>query len=502
VDAGARFCFVGAPPTPTPSIVTDSPLPTAHPDPHRDELDGVRAAFDEIAADYFSRVDGLPAIDYAAATAALEHFRMPLPEQGTGAEAALRELYDQGLSATGTTSGPRFYHWVVGGSTPAATGADWLTTLLDNPAFAWVGSPLTVELETLSLEWLKELFGLDSEMTGIMVTGASMANFVGMAAARQWWGECHGVDVSEHGLVGLPKMPVLTSGYVHASAVKVLSLLGVGRSSIERHTRDAVGAVDLASMEESLKRLDGAPAVLMAVAGEVNAGDFDPIEEMADLAERYGAWLHVDGAFGLFAAVSDRTRAYVRGVERADSVTVDGHKWLNVPYDSGYAFVRDREILAKAFAYTARYLSDPSDPRPVLGGLGPESSRRARALAVWATLRAYGRDGYRRLFERHLDLAAELVALVDAAPELERLADSKLSVVCFRLNPGDRSDEELNALNQRWGALIFEDGRVAAGVTEYGGRTALRPAMVNWRTRSEDVVEFVDVIRELAATLP
>jgi glutamate/tyrosine decarboxylase-like PLP-dependent enzyme len=380
-------------------------------------------------------------------------------------------------------------------------GADWLTSLLDNPSYAWVGSPLTVDLEILSLEWLKDLFGLHEDMTGVMVTGASMANFVGMAAARQWWGERHGVDVSEDGLVGLPAMPVLTSGYVHASAVKVLSLLGVGRSSVERHTRDAVGRVDLASMEASLQALDGAPAVLMAVAGEVNAGDFDPVDEMADLAERYGAWLHVDGAFGLFAAVSDRTAHLVRGVERADSVTVDGHKWLNVPYDSGYAFVRDREIMAKAFAYTARYLADPTDSRPVLGGLGPESSRRARALTVWTTLRAYGRVGYQRMFERHLELAGEMVELIDAAPELERLADPLLSVVCFRLNPGDLSEEELNELNHRWSVLIFEDGRVAAGATEYGGQIALRPTVVNWRTRSEDIVEFIRVIRELAAGL-
>jgi len=470
-------------------------------DPDRKELDGVRSAFNDIAADYLDRIDDLPAVNYDAARDALAGFQQSLPNDGIGAEAALRELYKKGLPATGTTSGPRFFHRVTGGSTPAAMGADWLTSLLDNPSDAWVGSPLTVELELLSLDWLKDLFGLHDDMAGIMVTGGSMANFVGMAAARQWWGERHGVDVSENGLVGLPAMPVLTSGYVHASGVKVLSLLGVGRSSIERHTRDAVGRVDLTSMEASLQALDGAPAVLMAVAGEVNAGGFDPVEEMADLAERYGAWLHVDGAFGLFAAVSDRTAHLVRGVERADSVAVDGHKWLNVPYDSGYAFVRDRDVLAKAFAYTARYLADPADPRPVLGGLGPESSRRARALTVWTTLRAYGRVGYRRMFERHLDLAGEMVALVDAAPELERLADPLLSVVCLRFNPGGRSEAELNELNDRLGGLILEDGRVTAGTTEYGGQIALRPTVVNWRTRSEDIVEFVNVVRELAATI-
>lgn len=470
-------------------------------DPTREEFAAVRATFDRIAEDYLEHVDRHPAVDYEGARAALDGFQQPLPEEGVGADAALTELYNRGLPAMGATSGPRFFHWVVGGTTPAALGAEWLTGLIDNPAYAWVGSPLTVELELLSLDWLKDLFGLDREMAGIMVTGASMANFVGMAAARQWWGQQQGVDISEDGWAGLPAMPVLTSGYVHASAVKVLSLLGVGRSNIERHTRDAVGRVDLESMERSLKALNGRPAVLMAVAGEVNAGDFDPVPEMADLAERYGAWLHVDGAFGLFAAVSERTAHLCEGVSRADSVTVDGHKWLNVPYDSGYAFVRDTDILARAFAYTARYLADPSDPRPVLGGLGPESSRRARALAVWATLRAYGRGGYRRMFEKHLDLAGKMVSAIEASPDLELLADPLLSVVCFRFNPGDQSEETLNDLNGRLAQAIFDDGRFTAGATEYGGRIALRPTVVNWRTESDDVVDFVRVVRELAGGL-
>ena len=469
-------------------------------DPDRAELEAVRAAVDSFAADYLARLDDIPAM-HADAAGVAASFDGALPDEGVGAEAALRELYEQGHRGVAASSGPRFFHWVVGGTTPAALGADWLTTLWDNPAYAWIGSPLTVELELLALDWLKQLLGLPRELSGIMVTGASMANFVGLAAARQWWGERHGVDVSEDGLSGLPAMPILTGGYVHASAVKVAALLGVGRSAIQKHERDAVGRVDLQSLEAALQRLDGQPAVLMAVAGEVNAGDFDPIERMADLAERYGAWLHVDGAFGLFAATSPDTADLVRGVERAHSVTVDGHKWLNVPYDSGYAFVRDPGVLARSFAYTARYLSDPADSRPILGGLGPESSRRARALTVWATLRAYGRGGYRRLFERHLELGRRVAAAVRAAPELELLAEPTLSVVCFRYDPGGRSEDELNDLNEELGRRLLEDGRVYAGVTEYGGRAALRPTLVNWRTRPEDVDAFVRIVRALAAQL-
>ena len=472
------------------------PEPAAFPD--RGELEPVLERFGRSAREYLASVDARPVLDPRAAGAAAG-FRGPLPEAGVGADAALEELWSRGLAATATTSGPRFYHWVTGGATPAAMGADWITGLLDQQAYAWLGSPLAVELEHVALDWLKELFGLPADWSGITVTGASMANFVGLAAARQWWGERHGIDVSEEGLSGLGRMPVLSGGYIHASAVKVLAMLGVGRTAIERHLRDEVGRVDLSSMERRLRELDGAPAVIVAVAGEVDAGDFDPIAGMADLAEAYGAWLHVDGAFGLFAALTPRARGRVAGVERAHSVTVDGHKWLNVPYDSGYAFVHDKGLLARAFAYTARYLADPDDPRPNMGGLGPESSRRARSLAVWATLRAYGREGYQALVERHLDLAAELAARVDAAPDLARLADVHLNVVCFRYDPGGRSEEELDRLNTRLAERIFEDGRVSAGATVYGGRTALRPTIVNWRTRSEDLALFVDVVRELAA---
>lgn len=468
--------------------------------PTRLELESVLRQFEESARSYLADVD-TRAVLQPGAEATARSFRTPLPGRGSGAEAALRELWTKGLDATATTSGPRFYHWVVGGSTPAAMGADWLTGLLDQQAYAWLGSPLSVELELISLDWLKELFGLPAAWPGIMTTGASMANFVGLAAARQWWGERHGVDVSEDGLAGLPPVPVLSGGYIHASAVKVLSMLGIGRSGIQRHARDATGRVDLKSLERGLDDLGGAPAVIVAVAGEVNAGHFDPVVELADLAERYGAWLHVDGAFGLFAALSPRTASLVDGVERADSVTVDGHKWLNVPYDSGFAFVRDKELLGKVFAYTGRYLADPDDPRPNLGGLGPESSRRARSLAVWATLRAYGREGYRWLVEEHLDLAQTLAELVDAAPDLERLADVPLNVVCFRFNPGGFGEPELDRLNARLAERIQQDGRFGVGATEYGGRVALRPTIINWRTRREDIELFVDVVRKVGEAL-
>jgi glutamate/tyrosine decarboxylase-like PLP-dependent enzyme len=323
----------------------------------------------------------------------------------------------------------------------------------------------------------------------------------GFAAARRWWGERQGVDVEEKGLSGLPPVPVLGGGWVHASAVKALAMLGVGREQVQRLTADESGRLDLAALETALRELDGAPAVLVATAGDVNTGACDPVDAMADLAERYGAWLHVDGAFGLFAAVSPRTRDLVRGVERAHSVAVDGHKWLNVPYDCGAAFVSDPALLEGTFSAAAAYLGAGDPDRPAFGNLAPEMSRRARSLAVWATLRAYGRDGYRAMVERHVDLAARLAAQVDAEPELERLADAPLNVVCFRYRPAGVAEDELDDLNRRLGEAVLEDGRVFFGTTVERGVVAFRPAIVNWRTRPDDVDLVVPVVLELGARL-
>jgi glutamate/tyrosine decarboxylase-like PLP-dependent enzyme len=462
------------------------------------ERGGVGAALRLIAAEaeaYLAGIDDAPVRPPGSTDIGTES----LPEEGVGSLAALTDLVAASLDGATRSTGPRFFHFVMGGGTPAALGADWLASALDQVAYNWVSSPFAARMEQVSLDWLKELFGLPQAWGGVITTGATMANFVCLAAGRRWWGLHHDVDVDADGLAGLPPITVLSSGYVHASAIKAVGMLGIGRRNVRTLARDAVGRIDLQALEVAMQRLGDQPAVVIVNAGDVNTGDFDPIADIVAIARRHRAWVHMDGAFGLFAALSPQTRHLLGGIELCDSVAVDGHKWLNVPYDTGFAFVREPALQAGAFSASAAYLGTEALQRPVFGNLGPEMSRRARSLAVWATLRAYGRKGYRAMVERHLRLAQRVARQVDAAPDLERLADVPLNVVCFRYHPPDVPAAELNDVNRRLGELILEDGRVYFGTTEYAGKIAFRPAMVNWRTREEDVDLIVRVVRELGS---
>lgn len=432
------------------------------------------------------------------AEAAARSLDGPLPDEGPGATEVLGRLVEAFPAAT-RSAGPRFFHFVTGGVTPAALAADWVCSALDQNSFSWVSSPLGARLETVALSWLKDLFGLPGDWAGVLTTGATMANFTGLAAARRWAGRAQGVDVEEDGLYRLPPIPVLSSGYLHTSARKALAMLGLGRANIRLLAADDTGALDLERLEEALVQLNGHPCILVGNAGEVNTGLFDPLEALADMAERHKAWLHVDGAFGIFARVTPQAATLAAGMERADSVAADGHKWLNVPYDCGFAFVADGQLLAESFRADAAYLPSPDDPTPNFGFLGPDMSRRARAMTVWATLAAYGRNGCRRMVERHLDLAQRVAARVEAADDLELLAPVPLNIVCFRYRSNGLDDGALDDVNTRLGQAVLEDGRVFVGTTRWQGRVAFRPAIVNWRTTEADVDLLIDVVRELGA---
>jgi glutamate/tyrosine decarboxylase-like PLP-dependent enzyme len=452
------------------------------------------------ATAYLAGIDRRPVIGdrVVEATAAFDE---ALPEQGDGSAEAIALLTEEGLAAATASAGPRFFHFVTGGSTPAALAADWLASTFDQNSFSWVSSPLGSRLEKVAVGWLKDLFGLPASWGGVLTTGATMANFTGLGAARRWWAQEQGVDLDQQGFAGLPPVPVLTSGYIHASALKALGMLGIGRAGVRRFARDTAGRLDVAAYSAALKELKGVPAIVVANAGEVNAGDFDPIAEMVEIAHANHAWVHVDGAFGLFARVSSSAAPLAAGVEGADSVIADGHKWLNVPYDCGFAFVRDPELMRGAFSIGGPYLPQGSDERPSFADYGPEASRRARALAVWATLKAYGREGYSAMVDRHLGLARRVGAAVEAAPDLELLAPVQLNVICFRYRPAGLPESELDDVNRRLGVAILEDGRVYYGTTVYRGKVAFRPAISNWRSTEADVDLIASVARELGESL-
>ncbi len=328
-----------------------------------DRIPALLAQVVEAVDRYFARLDELPARSRQS-DSATERFTGGLPEDGVGSAAALTQMLSEGVEAATRSAGPRFFHFVTGGSTPAALAADWFASALDNNAGLWVSSPLGSRLEQLALEWLKDLLQLPSGWGGVLTTGATMANFTALAAARQWWGEQHAVNIAEQGMSGLPTLPVLTSGFVHASVRKALGMLGIGHALVQVFSRDPSGRVDLENLERALREHHGAPAIVVATAGEVNAGGFDPIDQLASLAYRHHAWLHVDGAFGLFARVSPVTAELARGVERADSAIADGHKWLNVPHECGFAFVKDGRLLNDVFGLGAPYFPPTVADRP------------------------------------------------------------------------------------------------------------------------------------------
>jgi len=425
---------------------------------------------------------------------------LPLPDAGVPALQVIDDLVrvaDPGLVAM---AGPRYFGFVIGGSLPVATAADWLTSAWDQNAGLWVDSPAAAIVEDVAAGWLLDLFGLPAAASVGFVTGGQMANFTCLAAARHAVLDRAGWDVEERGLQGAPTVNVVVGDEAHATIFSSLRFLGFGAATARRVATDGQGRMRADALRDVLATLEG-PTIVCAQAGNVNTGAFDPLEEIASLAHARAAWLHVDGAFGLWAAASPAHRHLTAGVAAADSWACDGHKWLNVPYDTGFVFVRDAGLHAGPFSSGAAYLGKEAMARPVFGNLVPEMSRRARALPVWATLRAYGRDGYRAMVERHLELAQRVASQVDDAPDLERLAEVPLNVVCFRFRPPGLPEAELDELNRRLGAMVLDDGRVYFGTTEYAGKVAFRPAIVNWRTTEKDVDLIVEVVRELGAKL-
>jgi glutamate/tyrosine decarboxylase-like PLP-dependent enzyme len=409
----------------------------------------------------------------------------PLPRNGVGTAGALERFARRWEPGFSGSAGPRYLGFVTGGATPASVAGDWLTSVFDQNAVSAQDSSAD-ELERETIGWLRELFGLDAAHSGAFVSGATTSNFVGLAVGREWLGERLGVSVAQSGVAALGEVPVL-SGSPHSSIYKALSMAGIGRDRM-RTVPVLAGreAVDVAALRAALSSLDGRPAIVVGNAGTVNTVDFDDLRAIAALRSEYPFWFHVDAAFGGFAALSPPHAGLLDGLTEADSVCVDLHKWLNVPYDSAVQFTRRRDLQAAVFQNAAPYLGVPTD-NPDFVHLTPESSRRLRALATWFSLSAYGVAGHAEIVRRDIALAHRLGELLAGLPSVRLFAPVRLNVVCFTF------DGDVSAAVR----AIAEAGETFLTPTVYDGQPGFRAAFSNWRTSESDVDRIFDALKRV-----
>jgi glutamate/tyrosine decarboxylase-like PLP-dependent enzyme len=436
---------------------------------------------------YLESLESRPVAPPPEAVAALRRLDEPLPSGPSDPKATLALLDEVVSPATMAMAGPRFFGFVIGGSLPVALAANWLAGAWDQNAGYYSSTPGVAHLEQVALRWLVELLALPAGTAGGFVTGATVANFTALAAARHAVLERAGWDVEGDGLFGAPPITVITGAEAHPTLLKSLGMLGLGRSRVVRAAVDAQGLM----RAETLPRIAG-PAIVCLQAGNVNTGAFDPFDALVERAHDAGAWVHVDGAFGLWARAAPSLRALTAGIERADSWATDAHKWLNVPYDSGLAFVRDTHALQAAMAVTAEYLPvDTTERNP--SDFTPELSRRARGAEVWAALRSLGRDGLAEIVERNSRQARRFAAGL-AAAGYEILNDVVLNQVLVSFGTPERTRAVIGAIQR--------EGTCWAGVTVWQGKTAMRISVSSAATTDDDVerslAAMVRAAREVA----
>lgn len=448
----------------------------------------------DLALNYLATAAAEPVNRHVTPSDMAPRFDLPLPEAGCSPADAVREWMDRAEPGIVRSAGPRYFGFVTGGSTPAAIAGDWLASALDQNAATWLMSPAATQTELTVIRWLLDLFGLPADWQGSLTSGATMSNLTALAAARQWASRQLGFDAARDGLGGNPKIAVVSSSEIHLSAIKALGTLGLGRDAVV--TVPAMdGVIDLEQFDATLDDI-AAPVIVVANAAEVNTGAFDPIRAMGERLARHapGSWLHVDGAFGLYAALSPEHAALLDGIELADSVATDAHKWLNVPYDCGAVFYRDSRFVRQAFGGSAAYFKTEGD-EPIWNALEhvPEMSRRFRGLAVWCALRAAGRAGYRAVIEQSIANAGQFASWVAANPELVLLAPAHLNIVCFRAADPALTGKILEQVQRSGSAFI--------STTTWQGNAAIRAAFDNWSTTADDVTLLQSAVADALSTV-
>jgi glutamate/tyrosine decarboxylase-like PLP-dependent enzyme len=432
----------------------------------------------EIAGDFLESLEERPVFPRDSMEDIADALGGPLPDSPTDplevVELMAREI-ERGVVAT---AGPRYFGYVIGGALPATVAADWLTTIWDQCAGLGALGPSASVVEVIVGDWLKDIFGLPTDASFAITTGCQMAHVTALAAARHDVLAARGWDVREQGLAGSPPITVIVGRLRHVTVDRAFRLLGIGSAQLTVVEPDEAGRMRPDALRRTLATIEG-PTIVCAQAGEVNTGSFDPLAEIAEIVDETDAWLHVDGAFGLWAAASPVRRHLVTGVAGADSWATDGHKWLNVPYDCGLVFTAkpaahraSMTMQASYFEGQGRWVRDAAD-------WTPESSRRARAFTVYAALRSLGREGVADLVDRCCDLATRFAVGISELPGCELLSDVVSNQVLFRF--GD--DETTNAVM----ASVQESGEAWMGGTMWDGRAAIRVSVSSWRTTEEDI---------------
>jgi glutamate/tyrosine decarboxylase-like PLP-dependent enzyme len=412
--------------------------------------------------------------------------RGALPERGEDPVAVLAALAAAAEPGLVASPGPRYFGFVTGGTLPAALAADWLTSAWDQNVALHVMSPAAAAAEQTVAGWVRELLGLPAGAAVGLVTGAQMANATALAAARHAVLAREGWDVEERGLIGAPPLRVVTSAESHATVYNALRLLGLGRDTAIRVPADDQGRMRAGELARTLAAGDG-PAIVCAQAGNVNTGAFDPLEEIVAACRDAGAWCHVDGAFGLWAAAAPGRAHLVAGAAGADSWAVDAHKWLNVPYDSALAIVADPAPLSAAMALTAAYLTTAAERERNGSDWAPEASRRARVFPLYAALRQLGRSGVADLVERDCALARRIAARLAAEPGVAILNDVVLNQVLVRFGDDDAATEAVIA-------RVQDEGTCWLGGTVWHGVAAMRVSVSGWQTTEDDADRSADAI--------
>jgi glutamate/tyrosine decarboxylase-like PLP-dependent enzyme len=444
----------------------------------------------ELAAEYIESFDHQKVSEELGPKALRDRLQKELTADGLPPLQVINELAEDARDGLLNSAGGRFFGWVIGGGTPVSIAADWLTSAWDQNAAAYACSPAAAIIEEVVAEWMKDILGLPQQASYAFVTGCQMAHVTALAAARHKVLADKGWSAERQGLAGSPPIRVLV-GEHHETLLRALRHLGIGTDAVVQVEKKDDGTINLGALKTELEKNPHMPTIVSLAAGDLNRGAFDPFDEACDLAHAYNAWVHIDGAFGLWVASSPRYRHLVKGIEKADSWATDAHKWLNVPYDSGMAFVADPESHKMAMTMPAAYKVEVEDVRDQFEW-GPEWSRRARGIPLYAALRTLGRNGVAEMVERCCDLTRDFVSKLGDLPGVEVLTTPVINqgLVRFLDANGDHDKRTAEVITR-----INASGEAWFGPTVWHGMRVMRISLSNFRTTAADVERAVAAIK-------